>query len=70
MREAGKIKWFDVQRGYGFIEIGSGPDVFFHSSVAAQYRLKDTQLEPGTSVRFSYMSDAKRGPAADAICLA
>ena len=70
MRETGKVRWFDAHRGYGFIEIGTGPDVFFHSSVVARYGINDRLLEPGTPVRFAYMPDAKRGPAAEALCLA
>jgi cold shock protein len=70
MREVGKLRWFDVNRGYGFIEIPNGPDVFVHASIVARYGLNDRLLEPGTPVRFAYMADAKRGPSADAICLA
>ena len=28
----GRIKWFDVDKGYGFIDQGDGTDIFFHKS--------------------------------------
>lgn len=28
----GTIKWFDVEKGYGFIDRGDGSDIFFHKS--------------------------------------
>jgi CspA family cold shock protein len=30
--EKGKVKWFDNQKGYGFITPESGKDVFVHHS--------------------------------------
>lgn len=68
MPEVGTIKFFDARRGFGFIAHAAG-DVFVHAKHIAQYGLNDRQLEPGTPVRFAFMKDAKRGPAADAICL-
>ena len=29
---SGKVKWFDNQRGFGFIALDSGQDVFVHHS--------------------------------------
>ncbi len=29
----GKVKWFSNQKGYGFITVESGSDVFVHHSV-------------------------------------
>ena len=31
-RITGTVKWFNAQKGYGFIERENGPDVFVHHS--------------------------------------
>jgi CspA family cold shock protein len=31
----GVIKWFDLDKGYGFIERGDGTDIFFHKTEVA-----------------------------------
>ena len=28
----GKVKWFNDQKGFGFIQTGNGADLFFHHS--------------------------------------
>jgi cold shock protein len=32
MKEQGTVKWFDNAKGFGFIQRGSGEDVFVHHS--------------------------------------
>jgi len=32
MKETGKVKWFNDSKGFGFITLESGPDVFVHHS--------------------------------------
>lgn len=47
MRKTGKVKWFDIQKGYGFIEVDDGsPDAFVHISEvekAGHRSLKENQ---------------------------
>jgi CspA family cold shock protein len=58
----GTVKWFNAEKGFGFIEQdGGGPDVFAHySAIAAQgYR----ELKEGQAVSFDVNQGAK-GPQA------
>jgi CspA family cold shock protein len=32
VRELGKVRWFNNTKGYGFIELPGGKDLFFHYS--------------------------------------
>lgn len=57
----GKVKWFNANKGYGFIESESGTDVFVHYSAIQTdgYRT----LEEGEPVEFEIV-DGTRGPQA------
>ncbi len=57
----GIVKWFDSQKGYGFIEQEDGPDVFVHHSGinASGYK----SLNDGDSVTFN-VEQGQKGPAA------
>ncbi len=57
----GRVKWFNNSKGYGFIEIEGGKDVFVHYSAieGSGYR----SLEEGMSVQFEITQGAK-GPQA------
>ena len=46
----GTVKWFNVRRGYGFIEKEDGTDVFFHYSEISMPGFK--VLSAGDKVRF------------------
>ncbi|MBU6409628.1 MAG: cold shock domain-containing protein [Verrucomicrobia bacterium] len=50
---SGKIKWFDNQRGIGFIEQNSGQDVFLHYAYVVGPGFKN--FEPGEEVTFDIM---------------
>jgi cold shock protein len=62
----GTVKWFNGQKGFGFIEQeNGGPDVFAHySNIAAQgYR----ELQEGQKVSFD-ITQGPKGPQAENIC--
>lgn len=59
--ETGSVKWFDDQKGYGFIERRNGSDVFVHFSDIQQKGYKT--LSQGQSVRFRVKQGTK-GPQA------
>ncbi|HEY3376018.1 MAG TPA: cold-shock protein [Armatimonadota bacterium] len=64
MATIGKVKWFDAQKGYGFIEVEDCKDVFVHySSVqGAGYR----SLVEGQTVDFDLVQGVK-GPQAEKV---
>ena len=57
----GKVKWFNAEKGYGFIEGQDGKDVFVHFSAIEQEGFKT--LEEGQEVEFNVVEGA-RGPQA------
>lgn len=57
----GKVKWFNAEKGYGFIESEQGGDVFVHYSAIQGDGFKT--LEEGQSVEFDIV-DGNRGPQA------
>lgn len=57
----GTVKWFNNQKGYGFISDESGQDVFVHYSGLAMDGFKS--LEEGQEVEFEVTEGAK-GPQA------
>jgi cold shock protein len=57
----GKVKWFNAEKGFGFIEAEGGTDVFVHFSAIQSEGFKT--LEEGQSVSFEIVEGA-RGPQA------
>ena len=57
----GTVKWFNNQKGYGFITSEDGSDVFVHYSGLNMEGFKT--LEEGASVEFE-ITDGAKGPQA------
>ena len=57
----GKVKWFNNQKGYGFIESEDGEDVFVHFSAIQPEGFKT--LDEGQGVEFEKTAGPK-GPQA------
>lgn len=57
----GTVKWFNNQKGYGFISDADGNDVFVHYSGLNMEGFKT--LEEGASVEFDVI-DGDKGPQA------
>lgn len=55
--ETGKVKWFDSLRGYGFIELTEGKDVFVHFSAIRNDVFKN--LEDGQEVELDVVEGEK-----------
>jgi CspA family cold shock protein len=62
----GKVKWFNEQKGFGFIEKDEGGDVFVHFSAIQATGFKT--LAEGQAVSFDVVQGAK-GPAAENVKL-
>ncbi|MCD9023101.1 MULTISPECIES: cold shock domain-containing protein [Cohnella] len=57
----GTVKWFNAEKGYGFISIEDGNDVFVHFSAIQGEGFKT--LEEGQAVEFE-ITQGNRGPQA------
>ncbi len=61
----GTVKWFNAEKGFGFIAVdGGGPDVFVHYSAIQSdgYR----SLDEGQQVEFE-ITQGQKGPQADQV---
>ncbi|MER8563300.1 cold-shock protein [Mesorhizobium sp. M0578] len=56
----GTVKWFNTQKGFGFIEPDQGgPDVFVHVSAVERTGLRG--LNEGEKVRYELVQDKRSG---------
>jgi len=62
-RTNGTVKWFNGDKGYGFIARESGPDVFVHFSAIRGEGFRN--LEEGQSVEFNVEQGPKGLQATD-----
>lgn len=58
----GKVKWFNPEKGFGFIEREGGDDVFVHFSAIEMNGYKS--LAEGQNVEFN-ITEGQRGPQAE-----
>ena len=59
--QTGKVNWFNSEKGFGFIEVEGGDDVFVHFSAIQGDGFKT--LEEGQEVSFEIV-EGNRGPQA------
>ncbi|GAA0376979.1 cold shock domain-containing protein [Paenibacillus motobuensis] len=57
----GTVKWFNAEKGYGFIQVEGGEDVFVHFSAIQGDGFKT--LDEGQAVEFE-ITEGNRGPQA------
>lgn len=57
----GTVKWFNNEKGYGFIEVEGEDDVFVHFSAIDEEGFKS--LDEGQRVRFE-VAEGEKGPQA------
>jgi CspA family cold shock protein len=60
--QTGTVKWFNAEKGFGFIEVEGGNDVFVHFSAITGEGFKT--LDEGQRVEFEVV-EGSRGPQAE-----
>ncbi|GAA4716699.1 cold-shock protein [Brevibacillus fulvus] len=61
----GKVKWFNKEKGYGFIEREDGPDIFVHYTAISGTGYRN--LEEGETVVFEVVNGQKGLQAANVV---
>ncbi|MGP0061228.1 MAG: cold-shock protein [Beijerinckiaceae bacterium] len=58
--QTGTVKWFNAQKGFGFIQPDSGgPDVFVHISAVERAGLRG--LADGQKISYELIADSRSG---------
>lgn len=65
--EKGTVKWFNSEKGFGFIEVEGGEDVFVHFSAITGDGFKS--LEEGQAVEFDIVEGNRGAQAANVVKL-
>ena len=65
--KTGVVKWFNNEKGFGFISVEGGGDVFVHFSAIQGEGYKS--LEEGQNVEFDVVEGAKGPQAANVVRL-
>ena len=63
----GTVKWFNAEKGFGFITVDDGQDVFVHYSSIEMSGFR--VLEEGQAVEFT-VGNGQKGPQAESVRLA
>lgn len=63
----GKVKWFNREKGFGFLSIEDGQDVFIHISVVERSGLE--KLQEGQVVKFELVTNKGKTAAANLIAV-
>jgi CspA family cold shock protein len=64
----GIVKWFNAEKGFGFIEQKQGPDVFVHFKNIISNNNSFKTLDEGQSVKFK-LGQGPKGPQAEEVSI-
>ena len=67
-RKGGKVKWFNAEKGYGFITSDEGKDIFVHYSAIQADGFRS--LEEGQKVSFEIVESDRGQQAANVVVTA
>ena len=63
----GTVKWFNAEKGFGFIEVEGGKDIFVHFSAISGEGFKS--LQEGQKVQFDIVEGQRGEQAANVVAL-